>query len=130
MIMQKDITMKNHFFIVAILLVFLSIHVCANDNEVPQSIPKKSLLSPVYAPLAEWITNRYQLLDKEGIGIDIGSGKGDLIIELCKRTNHMYWINVDIKPSVYAIYFDKLIQQNLAHRAGGDMRRCSFSSIL
>ena len=58
------------------------------------------ILSPVYSPLAEHIVKKFQLAEKEGIGIDVGSGPGTLIIELCKRTR-MHWINVDINPHFF-----------------------------
>jgi len=52
-------------------------------------------LAPVYAPLAEQIVSDFDLSEREGIGIDLGSGPGTLIVELCKRTR-MHWINADI----------------------------------
>ena len=58
------------------------------------------ILSPVYAPLAEQIVIEFQLAEKEGIGIDVGSGPGTLIIELCKRTR-LHWINADINPHCF-----------------------------
>ena len=61
-------------------------------------------LSPVYAPLAEEIAARLDLADKQGIGIDLGSGPGTLIVELCKRTQ-MHWINADINPHFFPYFF-------------------------
>jgi SAM-dependent methyltransferase len=60
----------------------------------------KGILSPIYAPLAEHIVRKFQLAEKEGIGIDVGSGPGTLIVELCKRTR-MHWINADINPHFF-----------------------------
>jgi SAM-dependent methyltransferase len=57
-----------------------------------------SVLAPVYGPLAEQIVSEFDLAGKEGIGIDIGSGRGDLIVELCRRTKKIHWINADINP--------------------------------
>ncbi len=57
-------------------------------------------LAPVYAPLAEQIARDLELTDKKGIGIDLGSGPGTLIIELCKRTR-LHWINADINPHFF-----------------------------
>jgi ubiquinone/menaquinone biosynthesis C-methylase UbiE len=57
-----------------------------------------SILAPVYGPLAKQIVAEFQLADKQGIGIDLGSGHGDLIIELCRRTKKLHWINADINP--------------------------------
>jgi SAM-dependent methyltransferase len=66
-----------------------------------------SRLAPVYAPLAEWLVARYNLADKSGIGVDIGGGSGSLVIELCKRSPKMHWINLDINPSVFPDFFWK-----------------------
>ena len=63
-------------------------------------------LSPVYAPLAEEIAARLDLADEQGIGIDLGSGPGTLIVELCKRTQ-MHWINADINPHFFPYFFDR-----------------------
>jgi SAM-dependent methyltransferase len=61
-------------------------------------------LAPVYAPLAEQIVSDFDLSEKEGIGIDLGSGPGTLIVELCKRTR-MHWINADINPNYFANFY-------------------------
>ncbi len=66
----------------------------------------REVLSPIYGPLAEEIVRDFGLADKEGIGIDLGSGPGDLIIELCKRTR-FHWINADINPHFFP-HFTKL----------------------
>jgi len=63
------------------------------------------VLAPVYAPLAEQIVAELELAEKEGIGIDIGSGPGTLVIELCKRTR-LHWINADINPHFFAYFFE------------------------
>ena len=63
-------------------------------------------LAPVYAPLAEEITERLSLADKDGVGIDLGSGPGTLIIELCKRTR-LHWINADINPHFFPYFLAK-----------------------
>lgn len=75
-----------------------------------------SVLEPVYAPLAEQIVADFQLTDKKGIGIDLGSGPGDLILELCRRTRHMHWVNADID----ARFFPDFMQR--ARAAGFDKR--------
>ena len=56
------------------------------------------ILAPVYGPLAEQIVQDFKLIEEKGTGIDLGSGPGDLIIELCRRTKNMHWINVDVNP--------------------------------
>lgn len=63
-------------------------------------------LSPVYAPLAQEIAKTLDLQDKEGIGIDLGSGPGTLIVELCKRTK-LHWINADINPYFFPYFMQK-----------------------
>ena len=68
-------------------------------------------LAPVYAPLAEEIVERLHLADQGGVGIDVGSGPGTLILELCQRTK-LHWVNADINPHFFPYFFDK------AHAAG------------
>jgi len=63
-------------------------------------------LAPVYAPLAEEIVQRLDLGDTQGMGIDLGSGPGTLIVELCKRTK-LHWINADINPHFFTYFFEK-----------------------
>lgn len=64
----------------------------------------RGALAPVYAPLAEQIVRDFHLAEADGVGIDVGSGPGTLIIELCKRTK-MHWINADINPEVFPRFF-------------------------
>ena len=75
-----------------------------------------TILQPVYEPLAEQIANDFDLEDMKGIGIDLGSGPGDLIIELCKRTKYLHWVNADINPE----YFPEFILK--AKKAGFENR--------
>ncbi|HPO08923.1 MAG TPA: class I SAM-dependent methyltransferase [bacterium] len=70
--------------------------------------PGPSRLGPVYAPLAEWLVARYGLADRTGIGVDIGGGSGSLVVELCKRSPKMHWIDLDINPSVFPDFFEKV----------------------
>ncbi|MEW6236837.1 MAG: class I SAM-dependent methyltransferase [Candidatus Omnitrophota bacterium] len=63
-----------------------------------------STLAPVYEPLAEWLVDKFDLIEKEGIGVDVGGGPGTLIIELAKRTK-MHWINADINPNHFPFFF-------------------------
>lgn len=72
-------------------------------------------LAPVYAPLAEQMTQELDLAEKTGIGIDVGSGPGDLIVELCKRTQ-LHWINADINPHFFSYFFHLAEQHGVAHR--------------
>ncbi|MBN1345587.1 MAG: class I SAM-dependent methyltransferase [Phycisphaerae bacterium] len=75
----------------------------------------RDVLAPVYAPLAEQITRKLRLADKTGIGIDVGSGPGDLIVELCKRTR-LHWINADINPYFFGHFLDIARRQGVGHR--------------
>lgn len=75
-----------------------------------------TILKPVYGPLAEQIISDYNLADLKGIGIDLGSGPGDLIMELCKRTGHLYWINADINPGFFPEFISKAEKAGFADR--------------
>ena len=72
-------------------------------------------LAPVYAPLAEHIAKTFDLADRSGIGIDLGSGPGTLVIELCKRTP-MHWINADINPHFFAYFIQEAQKAGVGHR--------------
>ena len=63
-------------------------------------------LAPVYAPLAEEMVEKLGLVGKEGVAIDLGSGPGTLILELCKRTN-LHWLNADINPHFFPYFFER-----------------------
>jgi SAM-dependent methyltransferase len=78
----------------------------------------KGPLAPVYPMLAEQIVHEYTLKDKKGIGVDIGGGTGSLVVELCKRTPRMYWINADINPHHFAYFYRDLADNRLEHRGG------------
>ncbi|HDY89490.1 MAG TPA: methyltransferase domain-containing protein [bacterium] len=75
-----------------------------------------SSLLPVYAPLAEQIVNDYNLSGEKGLGIDLGSGPGNLIIELCKRTGKMEWINADINPHFFPIFLKEAEEAGIRQR--------------
>ena len=72
-------------------------------------------LAPVYAPLAEQITTDLALAEKGGVGIDLGSGPGTLIIELCKRTQ-LHWINADINPHFFGHFLALAATHGVSHR--------------
>lgn len=63
-------------------------------------------LAPVYGPLAQQLVEDLRLDEKAGIGIDLGSGPGTLILELCQRTQ-MHWINADINPHFFPYFLLK-----------------------
>ena len=74
------------------------------------------VLKPVYAPLAKQIVADYNLTDlSSGIGIDLGSGPGNLIFELCGLTN-LHWINADINPHFFARFYAEAEKKGFAHR--------------
>jgi len=75
----------------------------------------RKTLAPVYAPLAEQIVADFDLAEKEGIGIDLGSGPGTLIVELCKRTR-MHWINADINPNYFAGFYRQAEENGVGYR--------------
>jgi SAM-dependent methyltransferase len=75
----------------------------------------RGTLAPVYAPLAEQIVVDFSLENKEGVGIDLGSGPGTLILELCKRTG-LHWINADINPHFFPHFYKQAEQQGFGHR--------------
>ncbi len=76
----------------------------------------KGALNPVYAPLADQITSDYSLAEKSaGIGIDLGSGPGNLILELCERTK-LHWINADINPHFFPHFYSEAEKKGFGHR--------------
>jgi len=72
-------------------------------------------LAPVYAPLAEEIAERLALADKDGVGIDLGSGPGTLILELCRHTK-LHWIDADINPHFFPYFLSKAEAAGLGGR--------------
>ena len=75
----------------------------------------RKTLAPVYAPLAEQIVSDFDLSEKDCIGIDLGSGPGTLIIELCKRTR-MHWINADINPNYFVNFYRQAEEHGVGHQ--------------
>jgi len=75
----------------------------------------REVLAPVYGPLAEQIVADFSLDKKTGIGVDIGSGPGTLIIELCKRTQ-LHWINADINPHFFPYFYRQAKKHGFGHR--------------
>ncbi len=73
-------------------------------------------LAPVYAPLAEYLVDHLDLADAEGVGIDVGSGPGTLVVELAKRTR-MHWVNADINPHFFPHFYRLAEEAGLGHRA-------------
>ena len=99
------------------------------ENALRMQRSANNRLAPVYAPLAEWIVDRYDLAEVKGIGIDLGSGPGRLILELCQRTPHLYWINADINPHFFPLFYETANEKGFGHRVGAifaDAKRLPF----
>jgi len=92
---------------------FESMHTGKNVPGIVKA--SRSTLAPVYAPLAEQLVSDLDLREKEGIGIDLGSGPGTLIMELCERTK-LHWINADINPDVFPHFFEQANELGLGGR--------------
>jgi len=118
----------RRFYLLALVLLLCSTG-CVTVKHAPSSADEKyteadalgmirssrGTLAPVYAPLAEQIAMDFDLREKEGIGIDIGSGPGTLILELCRHTR-LHWINADINPHFFPHFYKQAQQQGFGHR--------------
>lgn len=60
-----------------------------------------SVFAPLYGPLADYILTLFQCSSSDGIGLDVGGGAGNLVVELAKRAGSMRWIDVDINPEYF-----------------------------
>ncbi len=128
--MEISLTMElsQRFYLLALTLLFCGAG-CFNDKAL--SLPSdekyteqnalgmirtsRKTLAPVYAPLAEQIVSDFDLGKKDGIGIDLGSGPGTLIVELCKRTQ-MHWMNADINPHFFSHFYRQADELGFGHR--------------
>lgn len=72
----------------------------------------------VYSELAEYLVERFDLAERKGIGIDLGSGPGDLILHLAGRTKQFYWINADINTRYVRPFASDILEKNIAYRTG------------
>jgi SAM-dependent methyltransferase len=84
-------------------------------NAIGMIRSSRGTLAPVYAPLAEQIATDFNLREKEGIGIDLGSGPGTLILELCRHTR-LHWINADINPHFFPHFYKQAQQRGYGYR--------------
>ncbi|MBC8471197.1 MAG: class I SAM-dependent methyltransferase [Planctomycetes bacterium] len=75
----------------------------------------RKTLAPVYAPLAEQIVSDFDLSEQDGIGIDLGSGPGTLIIELCK-CSRLHWVNADINPNYFSNFYRRVEENGVGHQ--------------
>ncbi|MBI1388683.1 MAG: methyltransferase domain-containing protein [bacterium] len=98
-----------------LLFAFIIFSIAINAQNLKPAAPV-SVLTPVYAPLADFIVDSFCLSDKNGVGLDLGGGKGDLVIELARRTPSMYWINVDIDPESFAACYQRALEAGLPSR--------------
>lgn len=101
-----------------LVLLLLTTPLAGRQNQQAEGFVNtaSSVLAPVYGPLAEQIASEFNLADKPGIGIDLGSGPGDLIVELCRRTNQMHWINADINPSFFPRFMARVAREGFENR--------------
>jgi len=112
------------FYLLALILIFCGTG-CFNgkpvsptsgqNNAVRMIETSRKGLAPVYAPLAGQIVSDFDLSEKDGIGIDLGSGPGTLIVELCKRTQ-MHWINADINPNFFPNFYRQAEENDVGHQ--------------
>lgn len=72
----------------------------------------------MYTRLAEYLVDRFNLIERPGIGIDIGGGPGDLVIELAARTKQFYWVNTDINTWYAQPFAENTLKRELNHRTG------------
>ena len=100
------------------LLIFPVPSSTASEKPVPDNFREttKSVLKPVYKPLAAEIVKKFDLADKKGIAIDLGSGPGDLIIELCRITKNLHWVNADINPDYFPGFIKKASDAGFGNR--------------
>ena len=88
----------------------------------------RGTLAPVYEPLAEHLVDHLDLARKNGVGIDVGSGPGTLIVELCRRTR-LHWVNVDINPHFFPHFYRLAEAAGVGHRVSAvraDARHLPF----
>ena len=120
--------MIKQFHLLILILLFVGAG-CLNDKALSLRSDEKyteqsalgmvrisrKTLAPVYAPLAEQIVSDFDLAEKDGIGIDLGSGPGTLIVELCKRTR-MHWINADIDPNHFVNFYRRAEEHGVGYQ--------------
>ncbi len=100
---------RSHQRRVALCILLLSLCGAAGAERSRQEAAQRMIaaaeggLAPVYAPLAEQLVRTLDLADMNGIGIDLGSGPGTLIVELCRRSK-LHWVNADINPHFFPYF--------------------------
>ena len=72
----------------------------------------------IYTRLAEYLVERFDLSARKGIGIEIGGGPGDLILDLAKSSRRFYWVNTDINTWYARPFAEDALKQGLAQNTG------------
>jgi SAM-dependent methyltransferase len=143
--MNFPVQTRTTFFVRTLiaLLFLLAINVSAqtrSDSQKQWTTPEyaesmfqsaNTTLAPVYPWLAQWLTDEFHLADKTGTGIDLGSGPGTLIFELCSRTSQMHWINADINPHFFPVFLKDAQHAGFSDRVStqtADAQRLPFAN--
>lgn len=100
--------LQSYFTIPIVLLIFTQ-----NSFSQPS---KKPILSPVYPKLADWLVQEYGISELEGVALDVGSGRGDLIVEMCSRTR-LHWVNADINAKAFPAFLQRIKDAGFTGRA-------------
>jgi len=109
-------------FQISLCLFFAAPSLAAQKTSDPEQEARNFIhvaetrLAPVYPALAGHIVDRFGLAKMKGLGIDLGSGPGHLVIELARRTERMEWINADINPHYFQYFLEKASQAGVAGR--------------
>ena len=111
--------MFNRFFALCFLIILIS-SLFASASDKPElknfSGITSTVLKPVYKPLAAEIVNKFNLTEKKGVAIDLGSGPGDMIIELCRITENLHWVNADINPDYFPGFIKRTYDAGFGNR--------------
>lgn len=79
----------------------------------------KRKMTRVYPYVAFEIVTEFGLGDFEGKGIDIGSGPGQLTLEIAELTPGMHWTNVDVNKHFFPFFMEQAEKRGLAERVKG-----------
>ena len=111
------------------------------DDPVPEDSRKEdaarfnttamTVLAAAYPYLAEAVADELGLRDRSGIGIDIGGGPGDLVLELSRLTPGFYWIDADLNPYFAGFLFQGALDRGYSGRVSfiqADVHKLPFRS--
>ena len=104
---------------ICLFILFLPISFSlASDKPELKNFHKttSTVLKPVYKPLAAEIVKKFDLSEKKGVAIDLGSGPGDLIVELCRITKNLHWVNADINPEYFPGFIKRASDAGFGNR--------------